>query len=110
MLPLILQEQERYLEKYHPNDAEYSAANDLAVFSWFNEAEEHYFFNEQNPHSEKETYQEYKRLLQDPTVSRHVSRIKAGKEDSLMRRFRLALYKHPTYPMFQLYYRAKRQK
>ena len=41
MLPLILQEQERYLEKYHPNDAEYSTANDLAVFSWFNEAEEH---------------------------------------------------------------------
>ena len=110
MLPLILQEQERYLAKYHPDDAEYSAANDLAVFSWFNEAEEHYFFNEQNTLPAKEVYKEYKKLLQDPTVCRHISRIKAGKEDSLMRKFRLALYKHPTYPMFQLYYRAKKQK
>ena len=110
MLPLILQEQERYLEKYHPNDLEYSEANDLAVFAWFNEAEEHYFFNENNTLSGKQVYQEYKKLLQEQTVCKHVSRIKAQKGDSLMRRFRLALYRHPTYPMFQLYRRLKKQK
>ena len=110
MLPLILQEQERYLEKYHPDDAQYSAANDLAVFAWFNEAEEHYFFNEQNTLSEREIYREYRELLLEPTVRRHVERIKASAGDSLMRRFRLALYRHPSWPMFRLYHRLKNRK
>ena len=110
MLPLILEEQERYLEKYHPDDQEYSEANDLAVFAWFNEAEEHYFFNEQNTLPAKEVYRQYKELLTNPTVRRHIERIRPSEGDSFMRRMRLSLYKNPTYPAFLLYRKAKTAK
>ena len=110
MLPLILEEQERYIERYHKNDRWYIAANDNAVFSWFNEAEEHYFFNENNKKSFFQTYEEYKNLLLHPTVHRHLKDIQYSEVTSNMRKIRFAFYKNPSFFLFVLYYLTKIKK
>ena len=110
MLPLILKEQERYVEKYHRNDRDYIAANDNAVFSWFNEAEEHYFFNENNKRSFLQTYEDYKKLLLDPVVYRHLRDIRYSEVSSNMRKIRFAFYKNPSLALFVLYYLTKIKK
>ena len=110
MLPLILEEQERYIEKYHPHDREYIAANDNAVFAWFNEAEEHYFFNENNKKTFIGTYKEYKNLLLDATVLKHIKDIRYSEVSSNMRKIRFAFYKNPTFLLFVLYYLTKIKK
>ena len=110
MLPLILEEQERYVQKYHPGESEYIAANDNAVFAWFNEAEEHYFFNENNRQSFGDIYKAYYKLLFNPVVRRHVLAISSKDIQSAQQKMRLFLYKHPSFLLFAAYYRLKRRK
>ena len=110
MLPLILEEQENYVKKYHALEREYTAANNNAVFAWFNEAEEHYFFNENNNRSFLDTYQDYKRLLLHPTVLKHIRDIHYSEVPSKMRKIRFAFYKNPSFVLFVLYYLTKVKK
>ena len=110
MLPLILEEQENYVKKYHAHEREYTAANNNAVFAWFNEAEEHYFFNENNSRSFLDTYQDYKNLLLHPTVLKHIRDIHYSEVPSKMRKIRFAFYKNPSFVLFVLYYLTKVKK
>ncbi len=110
MLPEILKEQEKYIEKYHPNDREYIAANDNAVFAWFNEAEDHYFFNEGNNSSFYQVYQQYRTLLMEPTVRKHIRDIQFSEISSSMRKIRYAFYKNPSLFLFILYFLTKVRK
>ena len=110
MLPLILEEQEKYVEQYHKGDREFIAANDNAVFSWFNEAEEHYFFNEKNTRSFLQTYKDYKNLLLNPVVYKHLRDIRYSEVSSNMRKIRFAFYKNPSLSLFVLYYLTKIKK
>lgn len=110
MLPLILQEQEKYISRYHAGDRTYLAANDIAVFSWFNEAEEHFFFNEKNTVPFFEKYRQYRALLLDETVRRHVLDVNYTEAHSRLRKIRFAFYKNPVFALFTLYYFTKVKK
>ena len=107
MLPLILEEQERYIQQYHSDDREYFAANDVAVFAWFNEAEEHYFFNENQKASFMDIYKQYRQLLLHPTVRKHILDIRLAEIPSNMRKIRFTFYKKPVFALFLLYYFTK---
>lgn len=107
MLPEILKEQDAYIGKYHENDRDYISANNRSVFAWINEAEDHYFFNEQQKKSNHEIYLEYKALLQEPVVKQHMQEICSNDLASTMQKLRLLLYRNPTYPVFALYKKMK---
>ncbi len=107
MLPLILEEQDRYINEYHAGDREYISANNSAVFAWFNEAEEHYFFNEANKSSFYEKYRQYRKLLLEPVVRSHIQDIQYSEVVSRMRKIRFSFYKNPSFPLFSLYYFSK---
>ena len=110
MLPEILKEQEKYIEQYHTGDREYIAANDNAVFAWFNEAEDHYYFNDENKSSFYTVFREYKKLLLEPTVRKHIKDIQFSEISSNMRKIRFAFYKNPSLILFILYYLTKVKK
>lgn len=107
MLPEILNTQDRYIEEFHNGDREYSAASDCCIFAWINEAEDHYFFNEQLDRNPREVFEEYKTLLDNPVVHSHLMDIRPEYTDSFMQRLRLGMYRNPTYPVFRIYRKLK---
>lgn len=107
MLPEILKEQDAYIGKYHKGDRDYISANNCSVFAWINEAEDHYFFNEQQKKTDQVIFQEYKALLKDPEVKRHMQDIRPTDVGSFMQKLRLCLYRNPVYPAFKLYKKMK---
>ncbi|MDO5444340.1 MAG: glycosyltransferase family 2 protein [Eubacteriales bacterium] len=110
MLPEILKEQDLYIRQYHENDREYESANNCSVFAWINEAEDHYFFNEQQDKTERVIFQEYKALLNEPVVKYHMEDIRPEDISSVMQKLRLYLYRNPSYPVFKLYKKMKTRK
>lgn len=106
-LPEILMIQSGYIEEYHPGDRAYIAANNCSVFSWINEAEDHFFFNDELKKSNRETFNDYKALLKNPVVNSHLADIRPSEVNSFMQRLRLYLYRNPNYPLFEVYRKMK---
>lgn len=110
MLEPILAEQSSFLQEYYPDDQEYHSANDRAVLAWFNEAEEHFFFHENNKQPLPEVYSQYKQLLRNPVIRQHVRNLSYSDASSIMRKFRLLLYKNPSYTLFRIYCTLKKRR
>lgn len=107
MLPEILKAQDEYIVRFHEGDREYISANDSCVFAWLNEAEDHYFFNEQLSKTPREVFNEYKALLSNPVVHSHLMDIRSEETESFMQKMRLAMYRRPTFPVFSIYRKLK---
>ena len=107
MLPEILIAQDDYIKKYHDGERNYISANNLSVFTWLNEAEDHYFFNEQQEKDSRVIFAEYNELLNNRNVYAHIRDIRPGEMIPYMKKIRLFLYRHPSYPVFMLYKKMK---
>lgn len=102
IIPAILEENDRFIEKFYSGEEELAAANSMCIFPRFIEADRNYFFNESNPKQKKELFEEYKKVLNEPIVKGHIERLNCC-DLNYHQKLKLLLYKHPSTLLYNLY-------
>jgi len=93
ILEIILSENQKWVERYHPNDTDYICSLWYRVLPGIIECEKTYFFHTDNHDSYFHNALVYQQFLSQPMVRAAISSLRFERVKSIHYRFRLLIYK-----------------
>lgn len=104
MLPKILEEQKKYIDRYHFKDKTYYIANKKRVISGILEAEDIYFFNKKNINKYSSEYKLFHDFVRQPLIYQALKDISLSEQEGIWKKIWLITMRTP---LIRVYFTIK---